>query len=82
MKTLDELSRLNVDSLSEGIIPSSSLSTLREAVLQLELQLWLREEGLEELLPQLARHGHTSKKSLLTLKPASLIEVKEYLSHV
>lgn len=79
MKTLDELAQLDVDLLSEGILPSSSLSTLREAVLQLELQLWLREEGLEELLPQLTRHGHTSKDSLLDLKPASLIEVKDHL---
>lgn len=79
MKTLDELAKLDVDLLSEGILPSSSLSTLREAVLQLELQLWLREEGLEELLPQLAQHGHTSKDSLLALKPASLIEVNDHL---
>lgn len=76
IKTLEELARLDVDTLPQDILPSSSLSTLRVAVLQLELQLWLREERLEDLVPQLAQHGHTSKQSLLALKSASLVKVK------
>lgn len=78
---MEELARLDVDALPKDILPSSSLSTLQDAVWQLELKLWLRDERLEELLPQLAQHGHTSKHSLLALNSASLFEVKFVVPH-
>lgn len=75
VKTLEELATLDVDALPE-VFP---LSTLRAAVLQLDLQLWLREEGLEDLLPQLVERGLASRHHLLALDPASVSKVREHL---
>ena len=76
MKSLEELASLDVASLPEILLTSPSLSTLHQAVLQLDLQLWLREEGIENVFPQLVQLGHTSKHSLLALDPAAVIQVE------
>ena len=79
MGSLEELARLDLDSLPEFI--SNELPALRGAVALLELQLWLREEGVkgeeegEKVLYQLMEAGHTSKQSLLALDPTSAEKV-------
>ena len=79
MTSLEELAALDVDSLSqslpEAVQSSASLPALREAVLQLDLQLWLKKEGMEELFPQLMQAEYTSRDSLMVLNPSSLEKV-------
>ena len=77
MQTLEQLADVDMDqeSLIDVLLPSS-LSSLRSAVSQLGLQLWLKEGGLEELLPRLMESGHTSKRSLQALDPSAAAKVK------
>ena len=77
VQTLEQLADVDIDqeSLTDVLLPSS-LSSLRSAVSQLGLQLWLREGGLEELLPRLVESGHTSKHSLQALDPSVAAKVK------
>ena len=79
VKNIKELARLDVTALPEVLLHSPSLSTLHQAVLQLELQLWLREEGIENVLPQLVLFGHTSKHSLLSLDHTAVSQVESTL---
>ena len=80
MKNLEELATLDVYVLPDDLFSPASRLALRDALLQLDLQLWLREGGVEELLPQLVRAGHTSRHSLLALDPPSLEKVGQVAS--
>lgn len=67
MNRLEELAELNLVTLPDLISSSDQFPVLEDALLLLELQLWLREEELEEVLTQLVDAGYKSKHSLLTL---------------
>ena len=71
---------MNLDSLPEPLLWSSSLSLLCEGVWLLQLEVWLTDEGVGELLSQLVEAGHTSRESLLALSPLQVDEVSLSLS--
>lgn len=76
MNSLRELAELDLERVPEPLLSSSSsLLVLREGVQLLQLELWLREEEMEELLPQLVNAGHSSIHSLLSLNPYFLEKV-------
>lgn len=75
LTSLEELVRLDLDSLPEALQASSSLPDLRNGLQLLELQLWLREGEMEEILPQLVAAGHSSIHSLQALGPHDVKKV-------
>ena len=77
LSSLEEVARLDLDSLPEVLLSSSSLLALREGVQLLELRLWLREGEVEGLLPQLEEAGHSSTHSLLALTPLDVKKVSQ-----
>ena len=69
MSSLEELAELDLAALPDSLQWSTSLPVLQEGLELLELQLWLRREGAEQLLPLLVQAGHTSMHTLLALNP-------------
>ncbi|CAI8030198.1 hypothetical protein GBAR_LOCUS17123 [Geodia barretti] len=81
LSSLEELVRVDLDSLPKPLQYSSSLPVLRQELqLLLELRLWLRERDMEDLLPQLLEAGHSSIHSLLALGPYDIKKLASQLS--
>ena len=66
VKNLREFSGLDVDAIMQDM-EERNYVRLKQAILELDLELWLTDHDLGSALPVLLKEGYTSRRQLYTM---------------